>query len=247
MNRRFLIKLFFLLAGILWLSCFLFGQDGGVNPADIDTITSKLNAMFPYPCLTEAIINYDRVKKPLDPSKGGFEDPYNTLEHCFVFTYYRDLIRADEKYPKLSVGIFRGGKIIARLDTVIETIYSTSGRIKTTTDLNKDGEVDIVITRTLGVSPPPWEEYWIFSWNGKRLRLISELNEERNGSALRSPWNYVKFIDADDDGIYELTTSFGDEKGIKRYHTYSWNGKLYGEWGKSSKELLKSTSRKKKK
>jgi hypothetical protein len=212
----------------------LFGQDDGVNPADIDTIVSTLNRRQPYPCLTEEIVNFDKVKHPVDPSEGGFEDPYNTLTHCFVFTYYRDSVRTGEPKPKLSVGIFRNGVILAHLDTAIFTFASTSGRIKTIADLNKDGEVDIVITRTLGASPPPSEEYWIFSWDGKRLRLISAVDQKMKHSVLRSPWDYLKFY-RDSNGIYQLVTNFQDENGVETEHVYSWNGHLYGEWGTPSK------------
>jgi len=61
-------------------------------------------------------------------------------------------------------------------------------------------------------------------------------------SVIIAPWDYLKFVDLDGDGIYELTTRFKDEKGIERDHIYSWNGKLYGEWGKSSRDLLKNNS-----
>ncbi|MGD1047068.1 MAG: hypothetical protein ABR936_17325 [Bacteroidota bacterium] len=240
-------KIIWLAVGVLLLSQFLFSQDDVYNHANSDTITSKLRTLLGYPCTIEDIINFDKVKKSLDPDHGGFEDPYNTLKHCFVFTFYRESIKVDERYPKLSVGIYRGGKIFCHLDTAIETIHSTSGRIKTIADLNKNGEVNIVITRTLGVSPPPWEEYWIFSWNGKSLKRINAIDYKMKESVLQSPWNYIKFIDIDGDGIYELVTSFKDEKGIERKHIYSWNGKLYGEWGKGSKALLKSSSKKKEK
>ena len=236
-----------IVSAVLLRSQFLFSQDDGVNPADINAITSILNTTLEYPCLTEEIINFDKAQKPLVQNDGGFEDPYNTLKHCFIFTYYRDSINNGEGDAKLSVGIFREGNIVTRLDTVIETEYSTSGRIKTIADLNKEGEVDIVITRTLGVSPPPWEEYWIISWNGKRLKLISDVDKENKQSVLRSPWNYLKFIDIDGDGIYELVTRFENELGVNREHIYSWNGKLYGEWGKGSKELLNASQLKKNK
>ena len=240
------MKLTALLIGCIFLSSLsLFPQDDGIKPCIIDTITSKINVLEGYSCLTEAIVNFDKIKKPLNANNGGFEDPYNTLRHSFIFTYYKDSVKINEGYPKLSIGIYRDKTIVGRLDTIIETNNSTSGRIKTITDLNMDGEVDIVITRTLGVSPPPWEEYWIFSWNGKCLRLISEVDHKSRHSTLQSPWNYLKFIDIDTDGIYELVTSFKDEKGIRRKHVYSWNGELYGDWGKGSKALLKSSSKKK--
>ena len=253
MNKTLRINLIFTLTGILYSS--LFGQ----NQYNIDTIRelirNSLKTKLGCECGISDIINLDEKSKPPDSTEDnfgdilhlnntGYENPYGTLTHCFVFTYYRDKPRIYAERRE-SVGIFKNDQIIGLLDTAIETLASSSGGIRKISDLNKDGEVDIVVIRALGVSGPPWEGYWIVSWNGKRMRLINAIKD--NESVIISPWDYMTFVDLDEDGIYELTTSFEDENGVERDHVYSWNGKLYGEWGKSSKALLKGASRKKSK
>ncbi|MGD1047069.1 MAG: hypothetical protein ABR936_17330, partial [Bacteroidota bacterium] len=104
-------------------------------------------------------------------------------------------------------------------------------------DLNNDGKVDIVITRTLGISPPQWEGYWIFSWNSSSLQIINTIDEQAKESSIISPWNFLKFVDIDGDGIYELVTEFEDENGIENKVIYSWNGQQYGNWGMNPSPL----------
>jgi hypothetical protein len=245
----------FLLIVIFTLSPRLMAQAGDVNDTARTEIESLLKAKLRSDCGVDGLVNMDRMLKLaaggdehvdiFHKDDTGFENPYGTLTHCYVFTYSRIDPRTDAE-GKQSVGIFKKGSIIAILDTSIESFASSNGWIQKISDLNKDGEVDIVITRTLGVSPPPWQCSWIISWNGVRLRVINAIDEERE-SPLVAPWDYMSFVDLDGDGIYELKTDFDDENGVNRVHIYSWDGKLYGEWGQSSKALLKRDSQKKKK
>ncbi|MFA6542330.1 MAG: hypothetical protein WCT99_12100, partial [Bacteroidota bacterium] len=210
----------------------------GVSEADYQMIVNRLNLTLGYDCETEDIIRVDSVLKKFD-SDGGIENPYNTLNHCFVFTYYR-VTAANESKSKLSVGILKDGNVTARLDTVIETFYSTSGEIKTIADINNDGAVDILITRTLGVSPPPGQGYWIVSWNGSSLHLINDVTKDEE-SVIVSPWDGITYVDINGDGIYELETEMVDESGKLEKVIYSWNGQLYGLWSNPPQPLPSGT------
>ena len=250
MQKSFLL----LLAAVSCLPILLFGQDDEMPDAIRALIDSTLRTRLRSKCEIDGFVNIDaelaRASSTQRTHAGifnfndrSFEDPYGTLTHCTIFTYNRvhPLMFAEDRQ---SIGIFKDNQVIALLDTAISTVASSNGRIKKVCDLNKDGEVDIVLMRALGVSPPPWEGFSIFSWNGVRLRAINALTPDNfRESVIIAPWDFMEFIDTDGDGIYELTTSFEDENGIERYHTYSWNGTLYGEWGQSSKALLEHSSR----
>ena len=223
---------------VIQLACLLlplFGlqaQDSGVSNSHRDLIEHLLLSAVGDSCSAGDIVCVDSVLEALDPDKGGFENPYGTLTHCFVFTFSRtNPAENTEGADKQSVGILRNAQIIALLDTVIETSASSNGRIKAIADLNNDGAVEIVVTRTLGVSPPPWESHWIFSWSGASLRLVSAVDDEMRESAIVSPWDFLKFVDVDGDGTYELVTEIEDEHGVENQVIYSWNGQLYGKWG----------------
>ncbi|MGD1047067.1 MAG: hypothetical protein ABR936_17320 [Bacteroidota bacterium] len=240
-------KLFLLITIIIYPFGHTYSQDLGVSDSTRDLIQKRVTATIGSECGVEDVIYVDSTLKPISP-EGGIEDPYHTLIHYFVFTYSRvKPIPNIVSESNLSVGIFRDGKVIAKLDTAIETFASTSGRIEAIRDLNNDGKVDIVISRILGVHGPFNESFWIVSWDGFHLRLINAKNKTQWRSVIIAPYNCLKYVDIDSDGVYELTTSFENEKGIEKKVIYSWNGKLYGDWGKSSKALLKSTSKIKRK
>lgn len=164
------------------------------------------------------------------------------MRDCYVLMFARSNPRTDAE-TKSSIAIYKKGKIIGLVDTVIE---SSTCMVKTIADINCDGEIEVVVAVVEGISAGQWETYWIFSWNGKRLRVINAVDREAHQSLITAPWDFMTYKDLDGDGIYELVTSFEDEKGIERQHIYSWNGKLYGEWGKSSKALLKKPLKKRK-
>jgi len=232
----------YLLMGLFFCNQMLFPQiEGyikGVSEADYQMIIDNLESTLGYECSTENIVLIDSVLKKLD-SDGGFENPYNTLNQSFVFTYYR-VTSSEEGYSKLSLGIIKDKHIIARLDTAIETLFSTSGEIKAVADINNDGDVDILVTRTLGVSPPPYEGYWVVSWNGSSLYLINDVNDEGE-SVIISPWDGITYVDVNGDGIYELVTEMEDENGVAKKIIYSWNGSKYGLWGNPPQSLPSGT------
>jgi hypothetical protein len=146
------------------------------------------------------------------------DDPYGTLEGCFIFVGSRDMSISRD----IIVGVYKEGNILWHSDTL--NCYSRL-RLFTTQDLNNDGTVDLVFE-----SGNDNTELWIFSWNGHMGRQINAVDE--NGASLLKGYNYrgsgsFGLIDIEGDGIWEIEVynyNEGEPNG------YSWNGQEYGHW-----------------
>ncbi len=166
------------------------------------------------------------------PINGIFIDPYGTLSNSYIFL--TDAIR-DSNFvkPKGFIGICRADSIIWTSDLLTENFSSLSADISNICELNRDGRVEIVISQ-YSQSDGTWEYLWIFSWDGKNGKLITKLDDEGE-STMKCRGNYL-LNDIDGDGIYEIQ---GKDPDSKKNVTFSWNGHLYGKWGKTSKYFLK--------
>jgi hypothetical protein len=175
-----------------------------------------------------------RKNNRFDPAK--FADPYGTLKNCFVFL--AEALPDSNLYkPKGFMGICRADSILWRSELLAKDFSNLSSDVSIINEINKDGKVEIVISqysRPDGTS----ESIWIFNWDGKNGKLITELDSrgESKIKCLGDLW----LNDVDGDGIYEILGKwYGGGKAKKIVDVvYSWNGSRYGQWGKSSKFLL---------
>jgi hypothetical protein len=167
------------------------------------------------------------------------KDPYHTLAGCFIFLA-SDAENSDSEWPGF-IGIYK-----IELDTILwlsvklPNHFSSGalGSVDGTGELNRDGKVEIIIGQlmgNLGIS----HQLWIFSWDGKNGKLITQLDSYGESEIMYWGDKY-NIKDVDGDGIYEIQGKWekGDGSDTKITVTYAWNGSLYGKWGKSSKYLL---------
>jgi hypothetical protein len=106
--------------------------------------------------------------------------------------------------------------------------------VEETDELNGDGKVEIVIRQFH--EPPGTGQLWIFNWDGTTGKLITQLDKYGESTIMYSNEEYG-LIDLDGDGIYEIQGVWykTNDSDTKTEVTYSWNGSIFGKWGKSSK------------
>jgi hypothetical protein len=233
MNRYKSITIFLAVSAINITACYC--QD--CNDASIiDSITLQVKVLTGHDYHIAGIdVDYANHTPSL---KNKIKDPYHTLKGCFIFIAeaVEDTIPIQ---PKGFIGIYKkSANNILWNSNLLSTNFTsefssgTAGGVEVTDELNQDGKVEIIIWQQ-------WDnggQYWIFNWNGKNGNLITQLDHSGESVILFGGDGY-ELIDIDGDGIYEiqgLTLNSIDKTVI-----YSWNGKLYGNWGKSSKYLLK--------
>jgi hypothetical protein len=179
----------------------------------------------------------DSLKALKDPYfKQRIRDPYHTLSGCFIFLA-ADYADTYFTRPKGFVGIYN-----IKLDSIIWNSAPLSddfssgalGLVDATGELNRDGKVEIIIGQAIGALANT-HQLWIFNWDGKDGKLITQLDTYGESSVLYWGDDY-DLDDIDNDGIYEIR---GMDSEYNKTLMYSWNGHLYGDWGKLSKYLLK--------
>jgi hypothetical protein len=212
----------------------------------IDSITAKVEKLTGHKYYfsgtdvdREIIEDHEMTLK--DPYfKEKIRDPYHTLSGCFIFL----ASDAEHTYPTLPgfIGIYEiKMDSILWLSVPLSKHFSSGalGSVDGTGELNRDGKVEIIIGQAMG-SLGTDHQLWIFNWDGKDGRLITQL--DNFGQPEIMYWGDKYDIkDVDGDGICEILGKWYKDDNSEKMTTvtYSWNGSLYGKWGKSSKYLLK--------
>jgi hypothetical protein len=194
----------------------------------VTRIASKLEKKFAHKYYVGGIDGDQQMEdRTMDKSK--IKDPYHTLAGRFVF--FCDGEFGENLYkPNSYVGIYeyKSDSILWCSVPLPEDFSSGAlGNISETDEINKDGKVEIVIEQ-FKEPRGEIEELWIFNWDGVKGNLITKLNED--GESIIKCETGNNLFDADGDDICEI-------QGIGVI--YSWNGKLFGDWGKTSKYYRK--------
>lgn len=201
------------------------------NKIIVKSVETQLEAMLHHKYYIH-ILDIDKSVNNPAVAEGRIKNPCGTLNGCLIFLASAS---RDSNFfkPKGFIGISKADSILWRSDLLTENFSSLSGDVSAVDELNNDGKVEIVISQ---YSQPDgtWEYLWIFNWDGKMGKLIIKLDDESE-STIKCMSNYL-LKDVDGDGIYEI---LGQDPDSDRTLMYSWNGHLYGDWGKSSKYLLK--------
>jgi hypothetical protein len=171
-------------------------------------------------------------------SDGRISNPYKNLTNCFIFiaAAFPD---SNLYKPKGFIGIYKKDTILWQSGPLTKDLTTLGGYVTLVDELNKDGKVEIVVSQDELPGGATSNYLWIFNWDGRKGYLITEL-DKRGESKLAFMGEYT-FKDIDGDGIYEIQGEWYKDNNFDKTSrvTYSWNGSLYGKWGKSSKYLLK--------
>ncbi len=180
-------------------------------------------------------IDIDKAINNPDEDSGKIRDTYHTLAGYFLFLAEGET-DAELNKPKGFIGLysFKTDSIVWHSVFLSDDFSSGAmGRVEETNELNGDGKVEMIIGQAKGVTGNV-EQLWIFSWDGTNGKLITQIDKYGQSTIIVLGESY-KLIDNDGDGIYEIQ---GKDPDSGKIITYSWNGYLYGKWGKSSKYLL---------
>ena len=175
-----------------------------------------------------SIVDIDSFLNDMRFYEEPLEDPYGTLQHCFVFTttYREEAVLTkgphfneafNENFVGKRIGIYKDSSILWISEP---EIANGPGRLFTTRDINNDGNVDI-LTRWGFDS----EEIWIHSWDGNAGYRINAI-KDYNFSVIEGMEGLFHLFDANGDGILEIKNTEYDNG----TDTWSWNGQLYGKW-----------------
>jgi hypothetical protein len=205
----------------------------------VNSIANKVEKIFNHKYFISGIDIDKSVNNPAE-ADGKIKDPYHTLAGCFLFLAEGET-DADLNKPKGFIGLYRckTDSIVWRSVLLTDDFSSGAlGRVAETNELNNDSKVEIIIAQ--GQEPSGTEQLWIFSWDGNNGKLITQL-DSYGESTIMDFGEYYELKDVDGDGIYEIQAEwYKDDKSDKKtVVNYSWNGTLYGKWGKTSKYLLK--------
>ncbi len=226
---------FCLFLGLLLFTTCLSQEE--VNETVIDSIKIKIERELRHHYEVRIL----DVNKSLDHpslSNGMIKDPYKNLKDCFIFIAAA-LPDSNLNKPKGFIGIYKRDTILWRSSPLTKDLTTIGGYVTTVDELNKDGKVEIVISQDELPGAATTNYLWIATWDGNAGKSITELDERRE-SKLAFIGKY-KFVDLDGDGIYEIQGEWYKDNNFDKTIrvTYSWNGSLYGNWGKTSKYLLK--------
>jgi hypothetical protein len=227
------IEFYLFLILLFSASCYCQNSDDMI----ISSIETKLDHKLRYEYHVFGI-NIDKAMSDSSATEGKIKDPYHTLAGCYIFlaSGERD---ANLYKPKGFIGIYKcNTDSILWCSIPLTTDFSggVMGLVSETNEINNDGKVEIIITQA---KEPRGEieQLWIFSWDGKEGKLITEL-DKFGESTIICETGYSLF-DVDNDGIFEIQGTWTDENGKISERTFSWNGFLYGNWGKTSKYFHK--------
>lgn len=185
-------------------------------------------------------IEIDEAIKHPEETEGKIKDPYHTLAGCFLFIA-EGQPNPDINKKKGFIGLYREKTDSIIWQSVLLTKNFSSGAlgsVDATEELNRDGRVEIIVgqaTGNLGVN----HQLWIFNWDGKDGKLITQLDSLGRSEIMYWGDEY-EIKDVDGDGIYEILGEWYENNNSQKRTTvvYSWDGSLYGKWGRSSKHLL---------
>lgn len=142
-------------------------------------------------------------------------DPYGTLYGCVLFSATRTFTDEDSSF----FGIYKNGQIVWKSDPIIKG--SMAGTFATA-DINHDGEVDIL---ALWYTNGDLRVYnmWIFSWNGKRCKII---NAHDNWGISLIKGSDFELLNTKKKGVKKIKGLFTLQDSDDTFY-YKWNGKLY--------------------
>lgn len=188
-------------------------------------------------------IEFDKSVRDTIRTHRVFQDRYHTLEGCFIFVAGGEADSNGHRAKGL-VGIYRvrSDSILWRSVPLCSDFASgVLGFVSQVREMNRDGETELIIEQ--GKPPIETRQLWIFSWNGKMGKLITQLDE--GGESTIYCYGDYELKDFDGDGILEIRGQWYKSKNSARRTlvTYSWNGSLYGKWEETSKYLLKGKSK----
>jgi hypothetical protein len=218
---------------MVFMAPVLFAQlNPGVTETDYANIQNAVNTIFGINKYEVGdLINIDSAAGKKWITAKGVEDPYHTLEHCYIFDTegkYQD----DGFYrPKGFIGIFKDGGILWRSDSVVTSGLLSCGFFDIS-DINHDGKVEFSSSWCEG-NRSQFRYLWIFSWDGSTGDLLNDINANRR-SIICYAEESLNIVDINGDGIKELQGEVEDdtEEGT---HTvvYSWSGLKYGNYAVS--------------
>jgi len=168
------------------------------------------------------MINVDSSLYSLLVADGRIEDPYGTLKGCIIFFAGNG--------ERGSIGIYKDGQIVWHSDTLIGEGMVSGVNFFGTTDINRDGKVDIITSWYKGQRFRA-EYLWIFSWDGRAGVLENAIDETFHQSVIEGAEGSFEFVDINGDDIMEIVgISHEDQEDSLIKVVYSWNGQLYGKW-----------------
>jgi len=175
-------------------------------------------------------------------SHGQIKDPHHTLAGCFFFLA-EDTEDPVSRRPKGFIGVYRirTDSIIWRSDFLSSDFSGgVSGSVDVIDDLNRDGIDEIVVGQAKGNGG----QLWVFSWDGRSGKLITQLDDYGESAIMYWGDNY-DLKDIDGDGILEIQGEWykGDGSDDRITVIYAWNGTRYGLWANTSKSLLKGMNK----
>ena len=193
-------------------------------------IKNKVTLKYGPDVVTEFIYNIDSIKIPYFgyPQPHKIYDEYNQLRNAIIFT--------SKKFDngiavKGLVGVYRNGKIIWDSDTTINFKDMDGLSLFSISDINRDGKTDLIFaTDDYTESGNGWEKLYIYSWDGIKGKLITELNETGISTITSfTGFGQFDFVDVNGDGIFEIRGlwHFSKEDEKEKTVTYYWNGKDY--------------------
>ena len=162
-------------------------------------------------------------------------NPYKTLNGYYIFSA-NPIKNGYPMKDSVVFGFFKNNQIIWSTGP---TMSGDWDGIFGATDLNADGEVDIMTTWSYWWSQRERISYmWIFSWNGSQGRVLNEIDSVYNQSIIMAVEglfevldgaNNLKKIRAEWDVENEKINSFFPPIAVSTlpYVTYSWNGLKY--------------------
>jgi hypothetical protein len=176
-------------------------------------------------------VNVDKSVNNPKVAFGKIHDPYHSLSGRIIF------IASPEKGNDIKT-VF--GIYSINGDSILWSVgFSPSGvmgEISEAYEINNDDKVEIVLTFALepaGLN----QEVWVFNWDGVQGKLITQLDKYAH-SVIVCNTDYGT-SDDDGDGIDEIHGYWKNENDETEILTFSWNGLLYGKWGKTSKYFSK--------
>lgn len=199
----------------------------------VNSIATKLENILGYKYEVSGI-DVDKTIKDPSSSDTKINDIYRTLADCFIF-----MASGESSLDTIKglIGVYKiKSDSILWKSIPLPSDFSSDvlGRISEVREINRDGKDEIVIAEAKGAMGI-LEQLWIFNWDGLNGNLITQLDKNGESTILVSEGSY-RIKDIDGDGIYEI---LGKDSDSDKTLTYSWNGSLYGKWGKASKYLLK--------
>ncbi|MGA2625196.1 MAG: hypothetical protein ABSF91_15170 [Bacteroidota bacterium] len=199
-------------------------------------LEAQVHAMFGSQYTVKFFVMDSLVGKTLEPNDEMIIDPYQTLQGC-VFFETRRSVDSLETIDSLIVGVFKNGQIIWYDDHVRSGSF---GHIFAATDLNHDGEVDVLSVYDELSDQWTLSYMWIFSWNGLRGRVLNDIDPRDGQSVIVSQGGLFELFQIAEDSTQRIRGQVGQgfvetdftylQGPTLPWVTYGWNGSLYGFW-----------------